>query len=253
MARPCSVCTHPALHQIDHALVTGVSFRTIAAQHHVSVAALQRHKTAHIGQALAESAPMPPVPIRQSQPIRDVAPMASIEPAQPGSLDLFAQMELCVGRVRLLMDACDAWLRDPEDGSRYTVEPRASEIRVVYDDYGDCLDNEGRRPRRKRATLGHLLRHVEESSGGMVRPVSGETKYADPRELVIKTAGAIRDQLQLLVTVQERLYSVQQLERFERATLDAIATVSPETRDAIVKALQRLVPGSASESRVIAG
>ena len=43
MPKPCSVCTHPSREQIDRALMSGVPYRTLAAQYDLSASALCRH------------------------------------------------------------------------------------------------------------------------------------------------------------------------------------------------------------------
>jgi hypothetical protein len=45
MARPCSVCAHASIGQIDEAILAGTSGRTIATKHNVSSAAIHRHRT----------------------------------------------------------------------------------------------------------------------------------------------------------------------------------------------------------------
>jgi hypothetical protein len=55
MDRRCTICTHPALTEIDRALQAGESLRSLAAQYGLSVSALSRH-TKHLRQALAAAA-----------------------------------------------------------------------------------------------------------------------------------------------------------------------------------------------------
>jgi hypothetical protein len=55
MDKCCTVCTHPALPQIDRALQAGDSLRSLAAQYGLSVSALSRH-TQHLRRALAAAA-----------------------------------------------------------------------------------------------------------------------------------------------------------------------------------------------------
>ena len=51
----CTICSSTNRDAIDSALVSGESFRTIAAQFGVSTAALQRHKAHHLPAALAQA------------------------------------------------------------------------------------------------------------------------------------------------------------------------------------------------------
>ncbi|MGB8991025.1 MAG: hypothetical protein WCD80_03120 [Desulfobaccales bacterium] len=53
MAKSCSVCSHPALPEIDRALLSGVSLRALAARHGLSSSALFRH-TRHLADRLAQ-------------------------------------------------------------------------------------------------------------------------------------------------------------------------------------------------------
>ena len=43
-----------------------------------------------------------------------------------------AELRRCFERVNLLFDACDRWLRDADDPSRYDIGPRAAEVLVTY-------------------------------------------------------------------------------------------------------------------------
>jgi hypothetical protein len=47
MPKPCSVCSHEKLAEIDRALLSGVTYRTLAAQYGLSASALCRH-TKHL-------------------------------------------------------------------------------------------------------------------------------------------------------------------------------------------------------------
>ena len=45
---------------------------------------------------------------------------------------LLAELDSTLARVRKLFDACDRWLADPDDPSRYDLNPRAEEIIVHH-------------------------------------------------------------------------------------------------------------------------
>jgi hypothetical protein len=55
MPRKCTICTHPERDAIDHALVTGESFRVLSAKYRVSEDALMRHNAAHIPTSLVQA------------------------------------------------------------------------------------------------------------------------------------------------------------------------------------------------------
>jgi hypothetical protein len=173
MPRSCTICVHPERAAIDKALVGGEPFRHIAARFDTSTAALQRHKAEHLPATLVQA--------KAAQETSD-------------AVDVMAELQRCFARVNLLFDACDRWLRDADDPTRYDVGPRATELDVTYDEI--VLDRNGtpRTVRRKRK-LAELLETVETETRTITLV---ETKYADPRELVLKVAAKLQGQLELL-------------------------------------------------------
>ncbi|MHB9132903.1 MAG: hypothetical protein ACYDBB_17690 [Armatimonadota bacterium] len=67
MARRCSVCIHTESADIDQALVRGVACGALAAKHHLSEDALQRHKDHHL-----------PASVRTAQDAADVTQALSV-------------------------------------------------------------------------------------------------------------------------------------------------------------------------------
>jgi hypothetical protein len=51
MPKPCTVCSHDSREDIDRALMSGIAYRTLAAQYHLSPSALCRH-TRHLARYL---------------------------------------------------------------------------------------------------------------------------------------------------------------------------------------------------------
>jgi hypothetical protein len=51
----CSVCKHPKLQAINHALIAGRSCREIAAQYRTSPDAMERHKASHLPRVLKDT------------------------------------------------------------------------------------------------------------------------------------------------------------------------------------------------------
>ncbi len=169
MPRTCTVCAHPQRASIDHALVAGEPYRAIARRFTASPDAVLRHKTAHL-----------PADLLKAREVEQ----------ETRALDTMTELRRCLERTNLLFDACDAWLRDADDPSRYDLGPRAEDLVVTYAELGP----DGR-PVRRKAPLSELLGPVEESGR---RVVMVETKRADPRELVLKTAGRLQGQLELV-------------------------------------------------------
>ena len=176
MPRTCTVCTHSDLEAINRALVAGDAIRGMSALYRVSEDALARHKEKHLPTAMVK---------------------AQSAKEELHALDVMEELTRCFKRVNLLFDACDAWLRDADDPSKYDIGPRAGEVVVTY----VVMDGEGKQTRRK-ATLAHLLHRLDE--GGY--DVSyAESKYADPRDLVLKTADRLRQQTELLAKLLGQL------------------------------------------------
>jgi hypothetical protein len=97
-----------------------------------------------------------------------------------------AELKRSMARVNLLFDACDRWLRDPENPEQYDVGPRAHDVVVTY------TERDGDRLVRKKARLSYLL----DQSG--VDVDSAETKYADPRMLLLRTSAQLQSNLELI-------------------------------------------------------
>ncbi len=221
MPRVCSVCASPDREAIDKALVGGTACREVAALYRVSPDAVERHKAAHLPKMLTET--------RQA---RDEA----------HALDVMEELTRCFQRVNLLFDACDRWLRDADDPTRYDIGPRADDILVTYLDHS-ARDANGR-PLHKKASLAHLLA-LAEGSGAMVE--RWDTKYADPRELVLKTAQQLTGQTQLLAKLLGQLDERPQINVLlapewlqVRSTLLMVLAPYPEARLAVAGALATL-------------
>jgi len=64
-----------------------------------------------------------------------------------------------------------------------------------------------------------------------------EYKFKDPRELALKAMAEIRGQLRLQLEIFQTLYDMKAVQEFQQEVLSAIAEVSPETRNAIIRKL----------------
>ncbi len=217
MPRACTVCTHAEREAIDRALVDGAASRYVAKQYRIGKDAVHRHKADHLPAAMVKG--------REAR-------------EEAAAVDLMTELNRCFHRINLLFDACDRWLRDADDPSRYDIGPRAEEVQVTYTEPGP----DGRRVQRKRP-LSDLLEQVE----GRGRTIGfAETKHADPRELVLKTAARLDSQLQLLGKLLGELKegaTVNVLIAPEwlqlRATLLVALAPHPEARQAVAAALAR--------------
>lgn len=224
MPRVCTVCAHPSREAIDRELVAGVaSFRNISERFGTSATALHRHKKEHL-----------PETILQAHAARE----------QEAAIDVMGELERCFGRVNLLFDACDRWLRDPEDPSRYDVGARAEEIAVIYTETEQSIEGLPVNRRRK-DSLAELLERVERAGEEQSRAVRMvETKHADPRELVLKTAARLRPQIELMARLIGELddsltVNIAISPQVQTVILEAL-TPHPAARQAVADALAEL-------------
>lgn len=201
MPRVCTVCAHPEREAIESQIVNQIGYRDIARRYRVSKDALARHRADHLPETLL-----------RAQEAEETAE----------AVNVLAELRRASERLTLLFNACDAWLRDAEDPTRYDIGPRADEVTVTYLEPTD----DGRKVRKK-AKLSALLSRIE----GHYEVLWGETKYADPRELVLKTYDRIEGQLELVAKL------IGQLD--ERPQINVL--VSPEwlrVRGALTSALE---------------
>lgn len=185
MPRVCTICTHERRGEIDRALVGGTPYRDVSGRFGTSKSALERHKAEHLPALLAQ--------VKRDEESRAVALVGQVEQQAADetahALDVMTELRRCFDRVNLLFDACDRWLRDPDDPSRYDVGPRANDVQVIYTELvGDNVV-------AKKAKLSALLARLEDAGVDALR---GETRYADPRELILKTAARLQGNLELL-------------------------------------------------------
>jgi len=179
MSRTCTVCAHRERHAIDTALVAATDpYRTIADRHGLSHQALIRHKADHL---LAEI-----VAAWQAE-------------RQANGLELASELRGWMDTIGKLLRACDEWLTDPDDPTRYDLNPRAYELRVQYEvremtPRGQIITH------RRKATLAELLRRVEEAKDGLTVTLV-ESKIADPRKLVLDTTKTLEGHLRLVAEI----------------------------------------------------
>lgn len=225
MPRTCTICARPERAQIEMALVAGeLSFRTIADRWAVSKTALIRHKADHLPQRLE-------------------AAKAAADEAD--DLDVLDELLRCFVRVNLLFDACDRWLRDADDPARYDIGPRAEELNVTYE------EQNGERTVRRKATLAELLAEVNGNDRSPSRTVTMvETKHADPRELVLKTAARLQPQIELLAKLigelDERPVNVLISPEWLELKAVIVTALEPhsEARESVLRALEGVGNGS---------
>ena len=138
MAKPCSVCTHADVQTINAKLAQNRSYREITGRFQLSKSALGRHATACVADLLDAA--------READAVENgVITEESVKEAW--------------GKIRKQIDLADEWLTDPNDPTKYTLNPRADNVQVVYYDLTD--KNEQGKPKRKHADLQELLYRLD--------------------------------------------------------------------------------------------
>ena len=195
----------------------------VAARYRVSHDAVSRHIASHLGAVRAL--------VAQS--------VASAQAEQQQALDVMGELRRVFERVNLVMDACDRWLRDPEDPTRYDVGPRAGDVTVIYLE----ADDQGKSHQRK-APLDQLLVRLTEAG---IHPTGWESKQADPRELILKAAAQLRPSIELLAKLVGELDERPTINialspewQATRTRLVAALGPYPDARAAVVAALAQL-------------
>jgi len=179
MPRVCTVCAHQERRAIDKALVAAQDpYRDIARQYGLSKDALLRHKADHL---LAEI-------------------VAAWQAERHGNgLELAGELRGWMETIGKLLRACDEWLTDPEDPTRYDLNPRAHEIMVHYE---ATERGPGGRPIivRRKAPLSDRLPRVEDRHEGLSVTMV-ESKIADPRKLILATTKTLESHLRLIAEI----------------------------------------------------
>ena len=224
MARKCTICEHPQVEAINKALVEGMSLSEIVSLFPgITKSALHRHKESHLPTTLSKA--------KEAQQI-----------VQGDTV--MTELKQCFERVSLLFDACDRWLRDADDPSRYDLSPRAEDVKVTYLEPG----RKGGRP--KKAPVSELLARIE---GAGYQVISCESKHADPRELILKTANRLQGQVELLAKLMGELPPEKILVQIEPTINQIVLILRQEIREpeTLQRISQRLLQEAGSEGGAI--
>lgn len=190
MPQVCKICKHPKRDEIEKALVKRESLRDIAGRYPFSRSSLLRHKSDHLPARLKQAKEMQEMAAARARQNFEKEPE---DPEQETVEDLAATLKKIMQRVNLLFDACDRWLRDADNPEQYDIGPRAEDLKVTYMDM-----SEGKTIRRKER-LSVLLPRIEAEQDITIMAV--ESKYADPRQLVLQASGRLGDHLELLAKI----------------------------------------------------
>ena len=168
--RPTVVELHPKRKQIERELAEGNQISTISKKYGVSRQALQGYRRNRLPSKLIKAV--------ERQDITDAQ-------------HLFQVILKACQRMEKLSDACDEYLQDPDDVSKYFLGEHEQEIIVV----GERTDGNGKRFKVKKP-LSVIIRELE-GKGYQIEKLKSNT--TDPRMLLVRTSEALTKQMETLV------------------------------------------------------
>lgn len=159
------------------------------------------------------------------------------------AIDVLGQLQQNLCRANLLQDACDAWLRDPNDLERYDIGPRAGDVDVIY--VVEVTTATGFQIQKRKKSLEVLLACLEDGRDADGARFSGvekvEYKHADPRELILKTHQETRASVALFADLIQKLTDAQVMADFRKIAIEEIGKESPDCARRIAERLQRSI------------
>jgi len=212
--------THPKRTQIIRDLIKGeIPQKQIAKKYGVARATLTNYMRDHIAERAAE---------------------AAVERNLNNGEEILKAINQVMDRAQKMYDACDEYLTDPKDPKKYFLGPRADEVEIVYEYIVESGDKEF--VKKERDSLKNMLDRLKGKD-----VVGVKYKYADPRELLLKTATVLNRQLELVARiqgeikeqVQVNIYNNPQFIQVQQIVLKATEK-HPEVREAIVKELNKI-------------
>ncbi len=219
MANAYSVDKHPKKNAIIRDLVNQVPYSQIAGNYGMTVNSVQRYATQKLRMSAAKA----------------------LAKGQYDGAQLLARIEDTIVYVQKMYDACNDWLQDPEDHSKYNLDPRAYEHQVIYN--WVITDADGKDTRiRKKANLQELLERAMREDEEIIKV---ESKVADPRNLVLQTAQTLNKQLETLAKIAGVVQEV--------TNVDVNVSVNTVLASNIVQVIQREVEDPEVVKRIVEG
>jgi len=217
MANTFTVDKHPQKKAIIKDILSGLPEMKIAAKYGLSQRAVNRYKNGKLMTMLAD--------------IWD-------ERNTEASKSLNQRFEEVAAMLKRQLLACEEWLQDPDDPSKYTVAPRASEVIIIT----EWWDDEGR-THRKKEHLDSLLREIRDEGR---TPTTVLFSNQDTRKILLETAKVIQANLEQIAKLQGAISDVIVAQNNPTIILSQIGGVvlnnlsAPEDKEAIVAELRKL-------------
>ena len=219
MANAYSVDKHPKKNAILRDLVNQVPYSQIAGKYGMTVNAVQRYATGKLRMSAAKA----------------------LAKGNYSGEALLARIEDTIVYVSKMYEACNDWLQDPDDHSKYNLDPRAYEHDVIYNEV-HCTDDDKEYRIRKKANLQELLERAMRDDEEIIKV---ESKISDPRKLILDTAQTLNKQLETLAKIAGVVQEV--------TNVDVNVSVNTVLASNIVQVIQREVEDPEVVKRIVEG
>lgn len=224
MGRPSKIENHPKRQYIIEAIIEGKeSYRNIGKRFDISASAVLKYKNTYLAENLSK--------------VIAIKAIGKKEAVENQCNETAAnQLQNIMGLMYKQLAACDAYLSDPEDPTKYSLDPRAWECDVVYLD----VDPDTGRSTRKRESMQRIIDQMNERN---INPVEIKMNQEDPRKLILSTATVLTKQLELIAKIEGIIKDTtvnvtvnQQWQQIEQVIYEATEN-APEVRKKIVERL----------------
>lgn len=198
MSRSFVIANHPKRQEIELDIIAGKSCTDIAKKYGISSSAVDRYKKKVLRMKLR------------------VASVNDID-------DLIERLNEYLDGVDQMYDSIYDWLSDPDDPARLTIEPRANEITVIYEEMID--EKTVRKKEKLRDVINEIRSHGK-------KPVEVTYNMSDPRQLLLSTVSTLQKTLEIMAKVKGDIVE----------TKVEVRAVTGNTADIISKITKALEP-----------
>ncbi|NCC91282.1 MAG: hypothetical protein EOM01_13140 [Spirochaetia bacterium] len=219
MANVFRIEQHPKKNAIVRALINQVPYDKIADEFGLSFGSVQRYA---------------------SQRLRHNAAKALAKGDYDGAA-LLSRVEDTIVNVQKMYDACNDWLTDPTDHSRYNLEDRANELQVIYYEYYEDAEGNERTVKKK----DNLQKLIDDVMGKRREAIEVNSKRTDPRQLILMTAQTLNKQLETLSKIAGVVKEV--------TNVDVNINMNTHLASNVIQIIQREVADPAVVQRIVEG
>jgi hypothetical protein len=218
----CKTCAHKKVGEITQKLRSGGSLNSISNLYGISRSALKRHKEDCMSKLLATDTKM-----------KDALSGDALIDMVRSHIDI----------VQKMLNACDVYLTDPHNPEVYFLGAQAHEIEVVYNE----IDEEGKiLPTKEKAMLQDLLAEVEVKGQFIIKGYN--TKHADPRDLLLKSATKLENTAKFIMESSRKLLEFEQVKKaLAEAEKSGGSVTIQEQVSSITKSVTIALKGSNTE------